>query len=280
MPVHFQVDRISPAHLANVEALSARARALAEAPHRPYQGERVFPMPQELLRAAEIARQGEGSYIPSYNEAQGMLRNSSNNDFAQQMPNYMNPYQQHVIRNMENEGLRTFREKVLPEIDNRFMRLGQHGSSGHREMTTRAARDFQRELMERRQHALSQGYDQGRQHYNTDKTRQLLAAKDLAGLGAMRQAGQLADIGALEGMGLHKQSMGQRAHDINFENYLRDISRPAENLNLWSSVLNGLPYQTATNSYSNPVGAAPQLNAIGNIGSIASSILGMRRGVR
>jgi len=279
MPFSFSVQQMPDWYKNQVESAMTRAQNLANEPYRHYGGQRVFPLSREQLRASELA-QREGVYEPYFNTAQSLMGNIAQQTFPGMHQHYMNPYEQHVIRNMENESMRTLGEKILPAIENKFVRLGQHGGSRHRDLTLRATRDLQNDLAERRHRALAHGYEQSAQQFATDQARRLMSARELANLGQMKHAGHVADIASLEQTGANKQRQGQLAHDIDYQNFLREVAAPAERMSQWASVVHGMPYSTATHVYDNPLAAPPQMNTVGNLGNLASSMFAMRQGMR
>ena len=275
MPISFQSNQ-APAYLeANLKALAERAYELGNLRTPPYEHERIAPLPLEIRRAIEMAGQGD-LYKPGLDEAYNLIQQISRQKFPQHHKEYINPYQEQVIRNMENESMRTFNENILPALENKFVRLGQHGGKSHREMVRRATSDLQNELADRRQRLMHAGYESAHHAYTTDLDRKRAAAKELADLGITRQAAHLTDIGALQSAGSIKQKMAQLDRDIRYQNYLHEMSKPYHGLAAWSAAIHGLPFSSARHTFENPVQAAPQVNAIGNIGNISSSILSSR----
>lgn len=279
MPFSFQVQQMPDWYRVPMEAMLARSRAIAEEPHRHYGGQRVFQLPPELMRASELSRM-EGIHRPHMESAGNFYNDVAGMSFPMAHHHYINPYEQHVIRNMENESMRTFGEKILPALEGKFVRLGKHGGSKHRDLALRAARDLQHDLSMSRTKALHQGYTESQQHFNQDQARRLMAARELASLGQMKQAGHIADIATLEQMGHMKRQQGQLGLDVAYQDYLRESARPMEGLSAWSSAMHGLPTPMATHYFENPLAAPPQFNTVGQLGQLASAGLAMRQGMR
>jgi hypothetical protein len=207
-----------------------------------YAQERLAEIPEELQDAHSFIQGGFGEEKPILDEAGQQIRGSMQ-PFYQNSQNYMNPYNQHVVRQIAEEGNRNFTQNVMPALEAKFIRLGQHGSSRHQQLSERAARDMQHEVLNRQQQALASGYQQAGQMYNAQQARQLEGANQLAGLAGARQGSRFADIASLEGVGRYRQQQQQAANDIRYQNWLREQESPLYRSQQQAAVMQGIPAQ-------------------------------------
>jgi hypothetical protein len=187
----------------------------------------------------------------------------------------MNPYQDQVVRRIAEEGMRNFNENVLPQIEGKFVRLGQHGSSRHADLTRKAARDIQQEILGRQERSLSSGYQQAAQIFSADQARAIEAARAMAHLSGIKQGSEFADIAAQESLGKSLQQREQAQLDIAHQDWLRQQEYPSQALAYQSALMRGIPTSGISVGYSQTPGA-PEMNTTGNVGRIAAQLLASR----
>jgi hypothetical protein len=250
------------------------AERYAQQPYAQYAGERISPIEGEMKTAHELASRGIG-------EERAILGNAENQamqgvrPFHENAAQYMNPYQQHVVRQIAEEGNRNFAENVLPALEAKFVRLGQHGGTRHADLSLRAARDLQHEIMNRQQQALAQGYQQAGQMYNAQQARALEGAGQLGNIAAARQGARFADISALENIGRYRQQQQQAVADVRYQNWLREQEHPMYRMQQQAAMMQGMPSQGINQSYYQTP-ATPAMNVIGQLGPLAGAIWGTR----
>lgn len=250
-----------------------RSEAITNEKFKPFPGERLAQIPQDILQAHHIGKK-IGVTEPYFEGARGLLGRSTET-FPSQYKNYMNPYQQAVINRIAEEGNRNFNERIMPGLEAKFVRLGQHGSSRHAKLAREAARDVQNEILANQAKALSTGYQQAAQIFNADQTRGLEAANQLSGLGGFRQAAQLADISMLTDQGRYQQQQQQALNDIRYNDWLQEQNYPQEMLNQQMGIMQGIPVQRQSTNMTQTPGV-PQMNVLGQIGPLAAQIYGAR----
>lgn len=238
--VRQQIGNIPPYLEAAFKEAAERAQGLSRQEYRPYRGQRLAQKPQSLANAEWLAQQ-TGSFYPHLLSAQQHIQHGAQT-FPQGYQAYMNPYQEAVVKNIAKHGKRVFKEKIMPELDARFLRLGQFGSSRHAKLSRKAARDMQKEISSQQEEAMSKGYQHAMQGFNWDKARALEAATLMTKIGIANQAGQLADIGALRDSGLLEQEHQQRLRDLEYEQWKEAQRHPYEALSHYLSVLQGTPF--------------------------------------
>lgn len=162
---------------------------------------------------------------------------------------YMNPYHQHVVDRIAEEGNRNLFEHILPTLESRYIKLGQHGGMRHHNLGARAVRDVQKEISAMQGQALASGYENAAQHFNTDMARQLEASKMHTALGQQNQASRLSDMAALRDAESESRAFRQGLKDYKQHELERVHKHPQEQLNAYSQLAQGNPYSTSTHHY-------------------------------
>src|SRR5579859_4513395 len=186
----------------NKEA-AERSYALAMRPYAHYQvapenfdwRTRIAPFNPAYEMVATDVGSTAGAHLPFINQAQQAYQRSIL-PFNQQAQEYMNPYNQNVTNRISELGGRTFRENILPQLENTFLNLGHHGSSQHAGMAQRAARDLQSEILARQGQLLHSGFENAAARHSAEQARAQAAAAGLAGLGEATQTGHLRSAAA------------------------------------------------------------------------------------
>lgn len=244
---------------------------------RPYMGERIANMPQEIRDVNQAINRDFGAENGIFHRSENAIRGGMR-PFHENYQSYMNPYQDAVIRQLSQEGSRNFNENIMPALDARFLRLGQFGSTKHADLGLRAARDFQRELLNKQQQALSSGYEKSADIYNNYQSRNLEAANQLSNLATTKQGSRYADINALEGVGRYKQQQDQSILNQQYQEYLRQQDEPMRRLQAQSSILHGIPHPMSSTTFNEVAPTGPQTSVPSQIGNIAQTLLALRLG--
>lgn len=240
----------------------------------PYPGLRIAKIPEEINTAHANIREG-GKELAEMNMAQQRI-NEAARPFHENYQAYMNPYQQAVLQQLSEEGARNFNENILPSLDARFMKLGQFGSTKHANLGLRAARDFQKELLNRQQQALHSGYEKASDIYNTQQNRNIDAATQGTNVANAKLAERMASAHALENIGRYRQQQEQSILDTQYQEYLRQLEEPMRRLQAQASILHGVPnFGSSITSFRETPPTAPTA-APSNLGNIASSLLASR----
>ena len=108
----------------------------------------------------------------------------------------------------------------------------------------------------------------GMQGYGTlgqDIDRRMMAGQRMSDLAGTRQAMDISRLGQLEAAGQRRRALAQRGLDIGYQDFLRQQTFPREQLNLYSSMLRGLPVGPGQSQvvYGNQHRAAQQLVGAG-----------------
>jgi len=268
---------------------------------------------QPALTQATQATQGAMAAPGALGTAQPLINQASGSSVGN-IGAYMNPYINGVVDRIGELGTRNLRERIMPEIEGRYISAGQLGygsrapggaaPSGMLTDTARAVRDVGDDILARQTEALRSGYGEAANlasgdlsrmgalastvggFANADRNMQLGGAQQLAGLGQMQQQLGLAGAGALGGVGQQQQGQAQRNLDTAYEDFLRQQNYPQEQIDAalatFRGAAQGIP--TATQS----VGVVPSgqpaqyrpgtAETIGGILSGAGGLLELLRG--
>lgn len=260
------------------QSIAAQAEALRKREYEPYTKPRVAQLSDypEYGRANELAAQSVGEYAPYLSRASG-LYNRAAETFPEHAEAYMNPYQQQVIKNLQERAGETFKEQILPQLESTFVGAGQHGSMRHQELAARAARDMQKAVNEQTAQSLMHGYDMAGKLYNADVARQGEIAQGIGSLGGLSQAGRLADIALLQEIGGMQHGEQQNKLNLQYQDWLNQQNYPWNQLSQQSALLHGVP-ETKQSYGASQTQGQPQWNTAGNLLNLAGSIYGASRG--
>lgn len=216
----------------------------ARFPH-PIEGPRYTDLFQDINRAKALTRGMIGETHPAISEAHRMASRGGERVTPQDIEYYMNPYRQNVLNRIRDESLRNFNERIMPSIESRFTKHGQHGSLQHRRESERFARDMHNDITDRQNEFLSRAYQQALDTAIGEKKRGVDVASMLPIISSMRQAAQQADIAALMGQGREDLQRDQMARDYAYQEFIRQEAHPMEKLSQLSAIIRGLPYSAA-----------------------------------
>lgn len=204
-------------------------------------------------QAFDLTQQNVGAYQPLLDKSQQAIQ--AYQQGAQfdpsQIAQYMNPYTQNVVSEIERLGNERFQNEMLPGLSSSFGGLGQFGSARQAALMADAAAKSQREVLGQQSQALNTGYQNAMQQYQ-DWTNMGLGANQQAAtqLGNLAQAQQqmgLSDIGALTSAGQLQQQQQQKVQDLPFVNWQQQQAYPWQALNNWANLFKaGTPQSTTS----------------------------------
>lgn len=247
-------------------------------PYPDYKGERVAHESPFTLNSYDLSRNELGNQNKYFKEAANFIR-PSQVPYDQQINKYMNPFLQNVLDSISKEGTRTFKEGILPALEAKFVNLGQHGSSRHRGLSERAARDLQSEIMNRQYQAMARGHSEASTLNQADQMRNLESGRMLGNLGLSAQMGSHQDINLLNALGAQQQSHKQQILNEQQGEFWRRQLWPHQGLQQQSSLMQGIPAPNMGSTFMNyqPPQAVPQVNTMGNLGGMAAHMYGMKQ---
>ena len=274
MPFQSQYTELPNFAQAQLKDILERSQSYGQSRYERPPESRVEPLTPEILESHRLARTRGESYRPYLQQNEELVRRASR-DFPQEIERYMNPYQQRVLDRIAEEGHRNFQEKFLPELESSFVRGGQGGSMRHQEYARRLSRDMQNEILGRQAQALASGYQQSAQIFSADQARRLEAAREMGSLAASTQAGLAGEISLLGEQGRYLQQQRQAEREERFQERMRQINFPWEQLEREAAIFQGTPSPASMSTYYERPAVA-QMNIPGQAGQLAASILGAR----
>lgn len=148
----------------------------------------------------------------------------------QVMDQYMNPYQSMVVDRLGELAARQLREKLMPEIEGRYIAAGQLGGtgapgSGQMIDMTRALRDVQADVLAQQAALMAQGYTQAQAAAATDMGRYADLAGTAGQLGVAQQRALLDAGTGLSSIGTAKGNLALGA-----QRNITDMGTAAGNL--------------------------------------------------
>jgi hypothetical protein len=294
--------------------LMSGAYSAAQEEYQPYSGPRLAGFSPNQLEAFNQTQGSVGAYKPQLGAAEQTATEAANlsptamaqpyfNAASASMPgvvsNYMNPYEENVTNRMGDIAARQIREKLMPAMNDQFIRAGQFGSTRQQELAQRGVRDIAENLSGQIGTQLAQGYTTAGQQAQEDLRRQAsigqaagqLAGTEMtglgniaglqAGLGQKEQALGLQGAAALEAVGAQQQGQQQKNLDLAYQDFLRQTQYPKEQISFLSNVVRGLPSgggtaSTATSGMGQQYSASPlaQLASAGMSAAALSSLMG------
>ena len=221
----------------------ALAAGLSQAmtPYTPYAGPRLAPNSADTTIAQNRVRQQ--AVNPVYGGALGAaslaLTAGTATPATSLIPQYMNPYTTGVLDVMRGRANEQFQENVLPQLRSGFGGAGQFGSAREMEYQNRAARDFDRSLMDQETLALGGAFDRALGAGQADLGRMLQGGGALQGLAQQMQSQYGADTAALAGVGQNVEQRGQQSLDLAYGDFMRQQGWNQDQINQFNNMLKG-----------------------------------------
>jgi hypothetical protein len=153
---------------------------------------------------------GQSTYPTGLSSASPYLQ-AAGNSSAQNVNEYMNPYNQNVTDRIATLGARNLSENLLPQISSNFIKSGGYGGTEQRDLMGRALRDTQESILGQQAGVLQQGYGQGLQAAQGDLARYGQLGATAGSLGTQQQqmlqgaASGLSNVGSTQS-GLNMQA--------------------------------------------------------------------------
>lgn len=311
-----------------VQGIAAKGNALASEPFQAYGAPRIADFNADQNAAFQTARDSQGAFQPTLQSgvnalqgaagqsglsaanpyltsASGMSATGAAQPYAAQagqtftgsnVADYMNPYQQQVVDRAGTMAARQLNEKLMPAINQDFIRAGQYGSTRMMGEVGNAVRDVNDSMTEQIGTLLNQGYTQAGQMFNQDASRAAGLANTMGSLtnteqgniaqmgqaaGNMQQAGINSTINAgtnlgtlassgqsmaykdaagLESIGNAQNAMDQKNLDLAYNDFLQQKDYPQTQLNNLSNLVRGFeqPRSTTTQTTAQQPGTAGQ----------------------
>lgn len=252
---------------------------VANMPFQTYTGQRVAGLTPQQEEAYQGVSNLQGAWQPALGAAQKGAEGLAGTTSVSNIGAYMNPYQQNVMDVMAKQASRNLSENIMPGISDAFIKAGQFGGTRMGEFGSRAVRDTQEALLNQQSQLAQQGYAQALGASQADLQRQQSALAQLATQAQLGQQLGYADTATLEAAGKAQQGQTQAGLDVAYQDWMRQLQYPQEQLNWLSSQIRGLsPYVPTTQTQSGTTtGATYSASPLSQIASGLGTYAGLTK---
>jgi hypothetical protein len=238
--------------------------------YQPYTGPSLAEFTPEQQQAFTGLAGLQGSTAPVFQEAMQMTRDAAAPITTEQIEEYMNPYQQAVVDIEKREAQKQYQSQVVPQLAAKAAMAQPFGGSRQAILEGMAADTQQRLLGDIQAKGSAQAYQDAVNLINNQRTASGQAAGQLATMAPNQFKTQLAEFGALQGVGEEKQKLAQQALNEAYGQYLKEQEYPYQQLGRYQSVVTGAPI--STREYVPPVEQPSATNQLlGGLGTLAST---------
>lgn len=258
------------------KGLIQRASQIAAEPYQPYSGgPRIAPLDALQRRAIDTA----ADYIPGVNNAFSSANQATasaadlfnQSDFNE----FMSPFTTGVVDRIADLGRRNLSEKLLPEVNDTFIRAGQFGGSRNQDFTLRALRDTNESILGQQATALENAQKSAMSAYQGAQGRQLQAGQQFGALGQMMGTEARNQLMGLLDIGGVAQAQNQKNLDLAAKDFEQQTADPQKKLEMLNSILRGYSgnLDKTTTSYS-AVPSYGSTSPLTNVANILKSSYG------
>ena len=236
----------------------------------PFEGQTLADVTADQLAAQEGLRGLVGSQAGGLQEARELTRRQTQAATAETLQPFMNPYQQAVTDIAKRKAQEQFEQETLPGLRKQAIDAGAFGGS-RAAMRESQARDAQARLLADIQ---AKGdlaaFQDARQAFEQQKTRERQAAEGLSGLTGAEFQARRAELGGLEAVGREQQQRQQQLLDESYQRFLQERGFPEQQLGTYQGFVSGAsPFLRTTQTTMGPqqFQPSPIASALGTIGT-------------
>lgn len=268
--------------------LEGAGRVAGLSPNEVAAGQQVANLGQPSQFGQGQAAYGQG--LGSLGQAQNVYQNAGNNSYTGAAVNqYMSPYMQQVVDLQKNEALRDAQKKLVG-ADLASSKQGTYGGARNALMQSEADRNLQTQMANIQATGSQNAFQNAQQQYNASQGQQLQAAAGLGQLGqtygtlgqglgyqgALQQQADISRAAALGAYGGTERQVGQQQLDAQYQDQMRALGYPEQQLGSMSNILRGVPLGDAFGTQTTtatPPSFASQLAGIGLGGLSLSNMI-------
>ena len=220
------------------------------------------PLQQAAFQQAET---NVGNYLPTLQQAANLANTAGTTDVAQAAGQFMNPYTQNVINNLQTLGQRNIQQFLAPGATSAAVGAGQFGSKRGAEALGNAINAGLQNLSAQEAQALQTGYTQALQAAQNQVANQLAASGQLGNLAGQTSGLGLADVNALSTLGAQQQQIAQNQSLF-----------PLAVAQQQANILKGYTVPTqVSSSYTGPIPGAYSASPLAQIAGLGSVLGGI-----
>lgn len=278
------------------QQLISASTAAASVPYQAFPGQQVAGFTPEQTQAQSTVGALNGAYQPQINSASALAGSSANPAAisgalstlpgAQQDVNnsiaptqaQMNPYEQNVIQQAENQAGQYWQNTLQPSIDNQFTQSGQFNSSANQLAQEEGTNQITQNLQGTAGAALAQGYTNAQQAslaagQATGALGQIqgglgyeegvLGEQGASTMGNLASTGQqlgLQGASALDTVGGEQQALNQSNINTAQTNFQNQTQYPEQQLSWLQSMLSGTATPQTTPTAKTTTGVQPGIS--------------------
>ena len=205
----------------------------------PFEGQTLADVTTDQLAAQEGLKSLVGTQAGGLQEARDLVRRQTQEATAETLQPFMNPYQQAVTDIAKRQAREEFEQTTLPGLRKQAIDAGAFGGS-RAAMRESQAQDAQARLLADIQ---AKGdlaaFQDARQAFEAQKTRERQAAEGLSGLTGREFEARRAELGGLEAVGREQQQRQQQLLDESYQRFLQERQFPEQQLGAYQAVVQG-----------------------------------------
>jgi hypothetical protein len=233
--------------------------------------------PSELAAGQQIAGMQQpsqfGTGYGAYQQGLGALNSMTDPNATQQ---YMSPYVQNVINVNQQEAIRNA-QKGLVSQNMAAARQGTYGGARNALMTSEADRNLQTQLAQIQSSGLQNAYEAAQKAQLGSATAYSQIGQGLGQQGSLQEQSDLARSTALGAYGGTERSIAQQQIDAQYQDQMRALAFPEQQLGGLSNILRGVPLTDTSQTSAvttPPPSFASQLAGVGLSGLSLFNMLG------
>ena len=205
----------------------------------PFEGQTLADVTTDQLAAQQGLRGLVGTQAGGLQEARDLVRGQTQQATVDTLQPFMNPYQQAVTDIAKREAREEFEQTTLPGLRKQAIDAGAFGGS-RAAMRESQAQDAQARLLADIQ---AKGdlaaFQDARQAFEAQKTRERQAAEGLSSLTGREFEARRAELGGLEAVGREQQQRQQQLLDESYQRFLQERQFPEQQLGAYQAVVQG-----------------------------------------
>ena len=215
----------------------------------PFEGQTLADVSADQLAAEEGLRGLVGSQAANIAEARGLTRGQTDAPTIENLQSFMNPYQQAVTDIAKRQATEQFEQTTLPGLRKQAVDAGSFGGSRAAMLESQALDNQARLLADIQAKGDLAAFQDARNAFEAQKTRERLAAEGLTGLATGQFGAQTRELGALEAVGREGQQREQQLLDESYKRFLEERGFPEQQLGQYQALVAGTPINQGNITY-------------------------------
>ena len=239
---------------------------------QPYQGPTMAEFTPEQQQAFTGIAGLQGTQAPKFAEAEQLTKQAATAVGAEDIEQFMNPYQQAVVDIEKREAQKQFEQKTLPSIRAAQVAQGSFGGTRGSLLESQTLEGQNRLLSDIQSRGSKQAYEQALQMAQAQKAREGQAGAQLAVMAPQAFKAQLGELGAVQTVGEEKQRQAQTALNEAYKQFLDERQFPQQSLAQYQGVVQAQPASQMLESVQYaPPGPSTSQQLLGGLGTLVGT---------